>query len=127
MQSKWYQPASWINPDTPNSNSAPGNVTQPQANIPLAEAARESRTPSANPGHEFAAEYTARISHSLDEIAREKENFRKWQTKKQQGSHRIAEAVALCVIQGAAKPATGPMAPFRELAAAGDPAFAHRR
>lgn len=235
MQSKWYQPASWRNQDSPNSNSEPGNVAQPQANISLAEAARESRTPAANPGNEFAAsgaelmgfeevyrsagikgprmgysiakviemlhsehirnlpaemrrasllmaleaagvqvdevlqdatlrqravnsyeaiqrkhleeyearkaqdncaiqaemervaaEYTARITHNLDEIAHEKENFRKWQAKKQQEAQRIAEAVALCVTQGGVKPAGDPMAPFRELAATGDPAFAHR-
>jgi hypothetical protein len=75
-----------------------------------------------------AAEYTAHITQGLDEVAREKENFRKWQAKKQQEAQRISEAVALCVTQGGAKPPAGdPMASFRELAAATtDPAFAHR-
>lgn len=75
-----------------------------------------------------AAEYAARIGHNLDEVAREKDNFRKWQAKKQHEAQRIAEAVALCVTQGGAKPAAAdPMAPFRELAATtADPSYVHR-
>jgi len=75
-----------------------------------------------------AAEYAARVSRSLDEVAHEKDNFRKWQAKKQHEAQRIAEAVGLCVTQGGSKQsASDPMAPFRELAAAtGDPLFVHR-
>ena len=77
-----------------------------------------------------AAEYAARISSNLDEVAREKESFRKWQAKKQHESTRIADAVALCVTQSSgssAKPVSDPMAAFRELAAAtNDPALLHR-
>jgi hypothetical protein len=72
-----------------------------------------------------AAEYAVRISNGLDEVAREKDNFRKWQAKKQHEAQRIAEAVALCVTQGGAKAAADSMAAFRELAG-GDPAYANR-
>jgi hypothetical protein len=72
-----------------------------------------------------AAEYAARISNNLDEIAREKDNFRKWQVKKQHEAQRIAEAVALCVTQGGAKASSDSMAAFRELAS-GDPTYANR-
>ncbi|HKW96124.1 MAG TPA: hypothetical protein VJN43_00250 [Bryobacteraceae bacterium] len=71
-----------------------------------------------------AAEYAARISNNLDEVTREKDNFRKWQARKQHEAQRIAEAVALCVTQGGTKPASDPLAPLRELAA--DPAYSHR-
>jgi len=73
-----------------------------------------------------AAEYAARISNNLDEVAREKESFRKWQARKQQEAQRIAEAVALCVTQGGAKAAADPLAPLREMAAMSDPAYSHR-
>jgi len=77
-----------------------------------------------------AAEYAARISGNLDEIAREKDSFRKWQARKQHEAQGIADAVALCVTQNSAPNARTPgdsMAAFRELAAAtGDPAFVHR-
>jgi hypothetical protein len=72
-----------------------------------------------------SAEYAARISSSLDEVAREKDSFRKWQAKKQHEAQRIAEAVALCVTQGGAKPAADSMAAFRELASV-DPAYSNR-
>ena len=72
-----------------------------------------------------SAEYAARISNNLDEIAREKDNFRKWQVKKQHEAQRIAEAVALCVTQGGAKSTSDPMAAFRELASS-DPTYANR-
>jgi len=74
-----------------------------------------------------AAEYAARISNSLDEVAREKDSFRKWLAKKQHEAQRIAEAVALCVTQGGTKAAaTDSMNTFRELANAIDPAFVNR-
>jgi hypothetical protein len=74
----------------------------------------------------MAAEYAARITNNLEEIAREKDNLRKWQARKQQEAQRIAEAVALCVTQGSPKPSADPMAPLRELAAINDPAYSHR-
>lgn len=73
-----------------------------------------------------AAEYAARISNSLDEVAREKDNFRKWQARKQHEAQRIAEAVALCVTQGGPKAAADSMTAFRELANAIDPSFVNR-
>ena len=72
------------------------------------------------------AEYNARISNNLDEVSREKDSFRKWISKKQQEAQRIAEAVALCVTQGGNKAGADPMSPFREIAGASDPSFAHR-
>src|SRR5579864_600430 len=72
-----------------------------------------------------AAEYAARISGNLDEVTREKDSLRKWQARKQHEAQRIAEAVALCVTQGAkAAGAADPLASLRELAA--DPAYSHR-
>ena len=73
-----------------------------------------------------AAEYAARISSNLDEVAREKDNFRKWQVRKQHEAQNIADAVALCVSPGGAKSGADPMSAFRDLAAAGDPAYVHR-
>lgn len=86
-----------------------------------------------------AAEYAARVARNLDEVSREKESFRKWQSKKQQEAQRIADAVALCltqtssapVINGKApadvKPSGDRMAAFRDLAAAqNDPSLVHR-
>ena len=78
-----------------------------------------------------AAEYAARISRNLDELAREKDNLRKWQTKKQYEAQRIADAMA-CLTKSDAptsksKPPADRMAAFRDLAAAyDDPAFRHR-
>jgi len=78
-----------------------------------------------------AAEYAARISGNLDEVAREKDSFRKWQARKQHEAQGIADAVALCVTQNntanARTTSADSMAAFRELAAATtDPAFVHR-
>lgn len=79
-----------------------------------------------------AAEYAARISRNLEEVAREKETFRKWQTKKQYEAQRISDAVALCLTQSSApainsKPPGDRMAAFRELVTANDdPALVHR-
>lgn len=70
-----------------------------------------------------AAEYAARISNNLDEVAREKDSFRKWQTRKQQEAQSITEAVALCVTQSGAKPEADPLAPLRELAARNDAVY----
>ncbi|HXI40281.1 MAG TPA: hypothetical protein VNH83_09885, partial [Bryobacteraceae bacterium] len=73
-----------------------------------------------------AAEYAARISSNLDEVARGKDSFRKWQVKKQHEAQNIADAVALCVSPGSAKAGADPMSAFRDLAATGDPAYVHR-
>lgn len=73
-----------------------------------------------------SAEYSARISNNLEQVAREKDSFRKWQIKKQNEAQRIAEAVALCVTQSGPKVASDSMAAFRELASAVDPAFVNR-
>jgi hypothetical protein len=73
-----------------------------------------------------AAEYSVRISNNLDEVAREKDSFRKWQARKQHEAQRITEAVALCVTQGGAKASTDSMNAFRDLANAIDPAFVNR-
>ncbi len=81
-----------------------------------------------------AAEYAARISRNLDEVAREKDSFRKWQSKKQYEAQRIGDAVTLCLTQSSAPTAinTKPpadrdrMAAFRELAANNEPVLVHR-
>ena len=76
-----------------------------------------------------AAEYAARISHNLGEVASVRESFRNWQARKQHEAQRIVAAVALCFSQSGApagngKPPADRMASFRELAAAyNDPAF----
>ncbi len=78
------------------------------------------------------AEYAARISRNLDEVAREKDGFRKWQTTKQQEAQRISDAVALCLTQinvstTTSKAPADRLAAFRELAASHeDPAVVHR-
>jgi len=48
----------------------------------------------------ITSQYQARIKANLDEVARCQENFRTWQKRKQQESHRISEAAAFCVPQG---------------------------
>ena len=73
-----------------------------------------------------SAEYSARIGNNLEQVAREKDSFRKWQLKKQSEAQRIAEAVALCVTQSGPKVASDPLSAFRELAGAVDPAFVNR-
>ena len=79
-----------------------------------------------------AAEYAARISQNLGEVARTRESFRNWQTTKQQEAQRIVAAVALCFSQSNtpasnSKPTADRMAAFRELAAAyKDPEFVER-
>ena len=73
-----------------------------------------------------AAEYAARISSNLDEVAREKDSFRKWQIRKQHEAQNIADAVALCVSPSGAKAGADPMSAFRDLASTGDPAYVHR-
>ena len=67
------------------------------------------------------AQYLARINGNLDEVARTKDNFRKWQARKQNEAQRIAEAVALCVTHGGPQSAET-ISSFRELAN-GEPSF----
>jgi hypothetical protein len=45
----------------------------------------------------LTSEYMARLQANLDEVAREQDDFRAWQRKKQQEARRIADAAALCV------------------------------
>ena len=96
-----------------------------------ARKAQENATTQAE-AERAAAEYAARISHNLDEVAREKENFRKWQAKNQYEAQRIAATVALFLKQSGAPTSDGKltadrMAAFRELASAyNDPAFVDR-
>jgi hypothetical protein len=45
----------------------------------------------------LTADYMRRMQANLDEVAREQDNFRAWQKRKQQESQRIAEAAAFCV------------------------------
>jgi len=59
-------------------------------------------------------------------VSREKDNFRKWQGRKQLEAQRISEAVALCVTPGNVKAITEGMAPLREMASAGEPTYGHR-
>jgi hypothetical protein len=73
-----------------------------------------------------AAEYAARISNNLDEVSREKYNFRKWQGRKQQEAQKISEAVALCVTPGNVKAITEGLAPLREMASVGEKTYGHR-
>jgi hypothetical protein len=70
------------------------------------------------------AQYLARINGNLDEVARAKDNFRKWQARKQNEAQRIAEAVALCVTHGGGQQ-TDSISSFRELAN-GEPSFVNQ-
>jgi hypothetical protein len=67
------------------------------------------------------AEYRARINANLDEVARGKDAFRKWQTKKQHEAQRIAEAVALCVTHSGTLMQPDSPSARRELAGALEP------
>jgi hypothetical protein len=66
-----------------------------------AEKAEESRTLQADL-ERLTGEYMARLQANLDEVAREQDDFRAWQRRKQQQAHRIADAAALCVPEGLA-------------------------
>jgi len=72
------------------------------------------------------AQYLARINSNVDEVAREKDGFRKWQNKKQHEAQRIAEAVALCVAPSGPDSQAEPITVLRELAALPKTAFAGR-
>lgn len=45
----------------------------------------------------LTADYMAMMQANLDEVAREQDDFRAWQKRKQQEAQRIAEAAAFCV------------------------------
>jgi hypothetical protein len=47
-------------------------------------------------------QYMARIQVNVDEVARQQDNFRAWQKRKQQECHRMTDAVAFLVPQGGA-------------------------
>ena len=51
----------------------------------------------------LTAEHLARIQANLDEVAREEDQFRAWQKRKQQEGQRIADAATNCVPQGNAQ------------------------
>lgn len=48
----------------------------------------------------LSSQYMARLQGNQDEVAREQDDFRAWQRKKQQEAQRIAAAAALCVPEG---------------------------
>ncbi|HEY1339143.1 MAG TPA: hypothetical protein VGF59_16640 [Bryobacteraceae bacterium] len=64
----------------------------------------------------LTGQFMARIQANLDEVAREQDNFRAWQKRKQQEAQRITEAAAYCVPQGA--PGTNGLAAVLERASA---------
>ncbi|MEI9970736.1 MAG: hypothetical protein WDO73_01070 [Ignavibacteriota bacterium] len=45
-------------------------------------------------------QYMSRIQANSDHVAREQDNFRAWQKRKQQESQRITDAATFCVPQG---------------------------
>ena len=48
----------------------------------------------------LTSQYLARIQANSDHVAREQDNFRAWQKRKQQESQRITDAATFCVPQG---------------------------
>ena len=52
-------------------------------------------------------QYMALIQANVDAVAREQDEFRAWQRRKQQELQRIADAAAICVPPGAAAPNNG--------------------
>jgi hypothetical protein len=48
----------------------------------------------------LTAQYMSRIQANADQVAREQDNFRSWQKRKQQESQRITDAATFCVPQG---------------------------
>ena len=51
----------------------------------------------------LTAQYMARIQGNVDEVAREEDEFRDWQRRKQVEAQRIAEAATLCLPAGSAQ------------------------
>ncbi len=48
----------------------------------------------------ITSEFMSRMQATLDEVAREQDQFRAWQRNKQQETQQIAEAAAICVPEG---------------------------
>jgi hypothetical protein len=48
----------------------------------------------------ITGQYMARIQANVDDVAREQDNYRAWQKRKQQEVGRITEAAAFCVPSG---------------------------
>ena len=48
----------------------------------------------------LTSQYMSRIQANTDQVAREQDNFRAWQKRKQQESQRITDAATFCVPQG---------------------------
>ena len=48
----------------------------------------------------LTGQYMSRIQANTDQVAREQDNFRGWQKRKQQESQRITDAATFCVPQG---------------------------
>jgi len=48
----------------------------------------------------LSGQYMSRIQANTDQVAREQDNFRGWQKRKQQESQRITDAATFCVPQG---------------------------
>jgi hypothetical protein len=48
----------------------------------------------------LTGQYMSRIQANTDQVAREQDNFRAWQKRKQQESQRITDAATFCVPQG---------------------------
>jgi hypothetical protein len=55
----------------------------------------------------ITSQYMSRIQANTDQVAREQENFRVWQKRKQQESQRITDAATFCVPQGNGATANG--------------------
>lgn len=74
----------------------------------------------------LTAQYLARLNANLDEVAGEKDAFRKWQTKKQHEAQRINEAAALCMAPKGPEAQDDSMPLLHKLASAGKPAAVSR-
>jgi hypothetical protein len=55
----------------------------------------------------ITAQYMSRIQGNVDDVAREQDNFRAWQKRKQMEVARITEAAAFCVSPGGANGGAG--------------------
>lgn len=74
----------------------------------------------------LAAQYLARINANLDEVASEKDAFRKWQTEKQHEAQRIADAVAICTAPSGSAAENDSAHVPHELVSVGKPGFVAR-
>ena len=74
----------------------------------------------------LTTQYLARIKANLDEVGREQDAFREWQTEKQEETQRIAEAVAVCAEPKGATEHTDSVHALRELVSASKPGFGAR-